>query len=426
MKWTIAMTQEELNRKTVIEQALDKRITQRESAIRLGISERHFRRLLKRYRDQGDGGLVSGHRGKPSNNRMKSETRNEITAFMQDPIYEGFGPTLLNETLEQYTGICISKESMRQIMIEEHKHHPEKKNKKRPHPPRERRYHRGELIQIDGSYHAWLEERGPKACLLLFVDDATSAAVAARFVDRENYFAYGDLCKSYFRAAGTPIAFYSDKFSVFRVNSRAGVHKQAITQFSRALNILGVELICANSPQAKGRVERANQTFQDRLVKEMRLQRINNYLDANKYLPLFLDSYNRKFAVLPRSTEDAHAPFDPKIDLDFLFSVHDSRIISKDLLIHYNNHAYQILTDRPPQNLVGREVLTVEDEHGQLSAFLNQQQLKLTVSHPQPHKQPRIVSTKSFSPHSYTPPFDHPWRTYGKKLNGKPVLIPDQ
>jgi len=425
MKWTIAMTQEELNRKTIIEQAQDKRITQREGARRLAVSERHFRRLLKRYRDQGDGGLVSGHRGKPSNNRMKSKIRDKIAAFIQDPIYKGFGPTLLNEILERYTGISISKESMRQIMIEEGFHIPKKKSKKRIHPPRERRGRRGELIQIDGSHHPWLEERGPEACLLLFVDDATSAAVAARFVDRENYFAYGALCKSYFRAAGTPVTFYSDKFSVFRVNSRAGINKQAVTQFARALDTLGIELICANSPQAKGRVERANKTFQDRLIKEMRLQRINNYLDANKYLPVFLNSYNRKFAALPHSTENAFAPLDPEIDLDFLFSIHNTRVISKDLIIHYKNHAYQILTDRPPQNLVGREVLTVEDEHGMLSAFLNHQQLKLGVAHVKPNKSPRVVSTKSFSSDAYAPPVDHPWRTYGKKLNGKPVLMSD-
>lgn len=425
MKWTIAMMHEELHRKTIIEQAVDKRITQREGAQRIGTSERHFRRLVKRYRDQGDAGLVSGHRSKPSNNRMKSEKRVKIVRFIEDPIYTGFGPTLLNEILERDTGIQISKETLRQIMIKEGKHRPKKKSKKRIHPPRERRYRRGELIQIDGSYHAWLEERGPKACLLLFVDDATSAAVAARFVDRENYFAYCALCKSYFKAAGTPVAFYSDKFSVFRVNSRAGVHKQAITQFARALNTLGIELICANSPQAKGRVERANQTFQDRLVKELRLQKINNYQDANNYLPVFLDSYNRKFAVMPRSDVDAHAPLDPEIDLDFLFSIHDSRIISKALLIHYHNTTYQVLTDRLPQNLIGRDVLTVEDEHEQLSAFLNHQQLNLVVSHSQPKKQPRVVSTKSFSSRAYTPPVDHPWRTYGKKLNGKPVLIPD-
>ena len=242
------------------------------------------------------------------------------------------------------------------------------------------------MIQIDGSYHGWLEERGPKACLLLFVDDATSAAVAARFVDRENYFAYGALCKSYFKSSGTPVAFYSEKFSVFRVNSRAGVHKQAITQFSRALNTLGVELICANSPQAKGRVERANQTFQDRLVKELRLQKINNYHDANKYLPVFLDNYNRKFAIMPRSGVDAHTPLDPEVDLDFIFSIHNSRIISKDLLIHYNNVVYQIKTNRPPRNLAGREVLTAEDKNRQVSVYLNHQKLKLAVSLARPKK----------------------------------------
>jgi transposase len=425
MKWTIAMTQEELNRKTIIEQTHDKRITQREGAQRLGVSERHFRRLLKGYRERGDVNLVSGHRGKPSNSRIKSGQRDKIVKFMKDPIYTGFGPTLLNEILEKDTRIHISKETLRQIMIEEGFHIPKKKSKKRVHPPRERRRRQGELVQIDGSYHAWLEERGPRACLLLFVDDATSAAVAARFVDRENYFAYGALCKSYFKSSGTPVAFYSDKFSVFRVNSRAGVHKQAITQFSRALNTLGIELICANSPQAKGRVERANQTFQDRLVKELRLQRINTYQEANAYLPLFLECYNRKFAVLPRSADDAHAPLDPEIDLDFLFSVHDSRIISKDLLIHYNNSAYQIMTNRPPINLFDRQVLTVEDEDGQVSAFLNHQQLELVVSHVQPKKQPRVVSSKSFSDRAYTPAVDHPWRTYGKKLNGEPVLVPD-
>lgn len=157
----------------------------------------------------------------------------------------------------------------------------------------------------------------------------------------------------------------------------------------------------------------------------MRLQKINNYQDANDYLPVFLAAYNRKFAVLPRSDVNAHAPLDSGIDLDFIFSIHDTRIISKILTMHYNNNTYQIQTDRPPQNLVGREVLTVEDEHGQLSVFLNPQQLMLSAPHPQPNKQPRVVSTKSFSDRAYTPPVDHPWRTYGKKLNGKPVLVPD-
>ena len=188
MKWTIAMTQEELKRKTIIEQAVDKRILQREGAERLGISERQFCRIISRYRREGDVGLISGHRGKPSNHRMHEGQRKQIKEFVSDPIFKGFGPTLLNEKLREYKGITICKETLRQIMIEEGKHHPKVNKKKEPHPPRDRRCCRGELVQIDGSYHAWLEERGSKACLLLFVDDANSAVLAAEFVDQESFF----------------------------------------------------------------------------------------------------------------------------------------------------------------------------------------------------------------------------------------------
>jgi len=424
MKWTIAMTRDELHRKTIVEKAIDKRITQKEGAGQLGISERHFRRLLYKYRKRGDEGLVSGHRGKPSNNQMKEAKREKITKFIQDPIYEGFGPTLLNEKLELNKGISISKESMRQIMIEEQMHSPKIKKEKTTHPSRERRGRRGELVQIDGSYHAWLEDRGPKACLLLFVDDATSAVLAAKFVDQESFYGYGELCKSYFRSIGLPVTFYSDKFSVFRVNSQAGKHKEAITQFSRALSTLGVDLICANSAQAKGRVERANQTFQDRLVKELRLQQINDYQSANAFLPAYLHFHNRKFAVLPRSTTDVHLPLDPSVDLDFLFAIHDTRTITKDLQIHFNCVTYQIITKRLPQHLIGREVLVAQDQSGTVSAYLNNQLLTLTITQKQP-KLARIVSSKSLEPFSCVPPVDHPWRTYGKKLNGKPVLVSD-
>lgn len=422
MTRTIAMTPEELRRKTIIEQASDKRITQREGAEKLGICERYFRRLLSRHRQLGDEGLVSGHRGKPSNHRMKEMKRQEIVEFIGAPIFADFGPTLLMEKLEEYKGIIVSKETMRKIMIEEGKHRPKKKKKITAHPQRERRMRRGELVQIDGSYHAWLEDRGSKGCLLLFVDDATSEILAAEFVEHESFFAYARLCKSYFQTIGTPVAFYSDKFGVFRVNSDNVTHKEAITQFSRAIGSLGIELICANSPQAKGRVERANQTFQDRLVKELRLQNINTYQEANAFLPEFIQFYNRKFAVLPRSTGDVHAALDPSMDLDFLFSIHASRIISKDLQIRFNTVIYRIMTNRPHQHLVGREVLVTQNQSGNISAYLNHQLLSLTVSYKQPI-QAQIVSSKSFDPHAFSPAVNHPWRSYGKKLNGSPILV---
>ena len=423
MKWTITMTQEELHRKTIIEQAIDKRITQREGAFKLGVSERQFRRILSKYRQAGDIGLVSGHRGKPGNRKLAEEMRSTIGEFIADPLYRDFGPTLLREKLEENNGITICKETLRQIMIEEGIHHP-KTRKKKAHPQRERRERRGELVQIDGSYHAWLEDRGPKACLLLFVDDATSEVLAAEFVEHESFFAYAKLCKSYFHSVGVPVAFYSDKFSVFRINSTSCIHKGAVTQFRRALDALGVDLICANSPQAKGRVERANQTFQDRLVKEMRLRSIDNYQSANAYLPEFIHFYNHRFAVLPRSTGDVHLPLDKFIDLDFLFSIHDTRIISKDLQIQFDNVTYLILTNRPPQHLAKREVLITVNESGTVSAYLNGQLLSLKVFHRQP-KQAQIASTKSLDRDVYIPPVNHPWRTYGKKINGSPVLSVD-
>lgn len=416
MKWTIAMTQEELQRKTIVERALDKRITQKEGAEGLKISERHFRRIIARYRRHGDLGLVSRRRGKPGNRKLAGDKHERIRKFINDPLHEGFGPTFMMEKLEQYQGIKISKETMRQIMIEEGVHEA-KVRKKKIHPPRERKKQVGDIVQIDGSSHAWLEDRGPKACLLLFVDDATSAILAAEFTKTESFFSYAKLCKSYFRSKGLPKSFYSDRFGVFKVNTG---EKDGVTQFQRVMNTLGIETIFASSPQAKGRVERANQTFQDRLVKEMRLRHIGSYQAANAYLPEFIKDYNRRFAVLPRSMGDNHAPLDKSQDLDFLFSVHRERIITKDLLIHYDNKTYQIITNRPPRNLIKREVLVTENENGVISAYLNGELLKLVLIQKQA-KAGKVVSTKSFDYHSYVPPVNHPWRSYGKKINGRPI-----
>ncbi len=418
MKWTIAMTQEELQRKTIVERAIDKRITQKEGAEFLKISERHFRRIIARYRKKGDIGLVSGHRRKPSNRKLAEGTHKQIREFINNPLHKDFGPTFMMEKLEEYKGIRISKETMRQIMIAEDIHEA-KERKKTIHPPRERKQQVGDIVQIDGSSHAWLEERGPKASLLLFVDDATSSILAAEFAETENFFSYAKLCKSYFRSKGLPKSFYSDRFSVFKVNTG---EKEGVTQFQRAMNTLGVEMIFASSPQAKGRVERANKTFQDRLIKEMRLRHICSYQAANAYLPEFIKQYNHKFAVLPHSLRDSHIPLDTSIDLDFLLSNHCERTISKDLLIHYASKIYKIITKRPPQNLIRRQVLITEDENGVVSAYLNGDPLELVLIQKQP-KISKVVSSKSFDHHSYTPPVHHPWRTYGKKINGQPISV---
>lgn len=253
------------------------------------------------------------------------------------------------------------------------------------------------------------------------MDDASSAILAAKFVPVENYFSYGELCKEYFLEHGLPRAFYSDKFSVFRTNRKQDLKYEPVTQFQRALSVLDVDLICANSPQAKGRVERANQTLQDRLIKEMRLMNICDYDQANQYLPAFIADYNRRFAVRPVSELDFHRPLDQTIDLDFLFCVHDFRIVSKTLQINYAGKVYQIVTQNYAYHYANQEVLITCDTSGAISAWYHGNLLTLKLIEKRP-KQTPVTSTKSTRLDPVTPAYDHPWRTYGKKINGKPIL----
>lgn len=249
------MSTKELLRKTIVEQVLDSRITQKEAAKRLKVTERHLRRILRNYRQEGDAGLVSRKRGQVSNRKTDKETLKKVMEFICDPPKKGFGPTFMAEKLEDMEGIKLSKETVRKEMIRCGVWEAKSKKKEKIHPARPRRVCRGELVQIDGSEHAWLEERGPKATLLVFVDDATSEILAAEFAPEESFFSYGNLCKSYFRKWGLPVGFYCDRFSVFRSPKQKNTGEETVTQFQRALSVLGIDLTYAYSPEAKGRVE---------------------------------------------------------------------------------------------------------------------------------------------------------------------------
>lgn len=422
MTRTLTMTEKEIERIKIMEKAEEKRMTQKAGAERLEISERHFRRILNRYRKEGDAGVISGHRGKPSNNQMPFNKRRKILELLQT-IYEGFGPTLASEKLFEREGIKVSKETVRKILIEEGYHRAKVKKKEKARPLRERRASIGELVQIDGSTHAWLEDRAEKACLLLYVDDASSQILAAKFVPQETFFAYAGLCKTYFAERGLPQEFYSDKFGVFRVNAKNVTTTEAITQFGRAMEELDIELHCADTPQAKGRVERANKTFQDRLVKEMRLEKIDNYQQANKFLPAYLDKHNQRFGVQPRSCVDFHRPLPDDCDLDIIFTWQETRVISKDLQIQFENTIYQIITDRPVYALKKRKVIVAKNAEGKITVLFNGSPLKVRVFHRQP-KQAKIVHSKNLEkPH--IPADNHPWRTYGKTLTGNPIPASD-
>lgn len=415
----IEMTTSEIKRCEILKMAEDKKITQKAGARQVEVSERHFRRLIHRYKRDGPGGIISGHRNKPSNNQLPPERR-EVILDRLHAEYKGFGPTLASEKLWERNGIKVSKETVRQMMIAEGLHRPKTRRKDRVRQMRERRKQRGELVQIDGSYHAWLEDRAGKACLILFVDDATSEILAAEFVEHESFFAYARVCKVYFQQFGLPEAFYSDRHGIFRVNHKNATTTEALTQFGRSMAELGIEILCAYSPQAKGRVERANQTLQDRLVKEMRLAGINSYAQANMFLPDYIPIYNHKFAVQPCNPVDSHEPLLPENNLNAILSKQVQRKLSDNLQFQYQRVIYQIITDRPAYALRKRMVTVCESELGKIRILLNGTELDFKTFHQQP-KQAVVVSSKDINQKPTKPALDHPWRNYGFTLDNQPI-----
>ena len=420
---TLTMSTKEVTRSQILRMADEKQITQNDGARRIGVTERHFRRLLHNYREQGAKGIISRHRGRISSNRMSKEKQDKILKKLKED-YQGFGPTLASEKLLERDGIKVSKETVRQIMIMSGLHKPKTCKKDKARPLRQRRLRRGELVQIDGSYHAWLEDRAEKACMLLFIDDATSEILAAEFVEHESFWSYAALCKRYFRQHGLPEAFFTDRFSVFRVNQTNVTTTAAQTMFEQAMSALGIELICASSPQAKGRVERANQTLQDRLVKEMRLEGISDYRQANAFLAKYIHSYNQKFAVQTADLIDSHEPLRTENDLEWIFTKKITRKLSKDLQFQYDRVIYQIQTERPAYALKGREVTVLENEHGKIKVLLEQMPLDFKRFIRQPRRN-ALATAKDIELSSSKPAPDHPWRSYGKKINGKPIHVPN-
>jgi len=307
MSETLSLSPKELRRLQAMQSLQDGSITQAHAAVVLSTSERQVRRIYRRFREQGPKGVLSGHRGKPAGNRLSTALADRVVEIIRSN-YHDFGPSFANEKLRTLHDIRISTESLRRLMIQAELWKP-KRAKRRAHPSRNRRPRVGELVQIDGSPHDWFEERGPRCTLIVFIDDASSRLLGLRFVPAETTWAYFDVARESIQRYGKPLAYYSDKHGIFRINTPSEKETQ-LSQFGRALNEIDIELICANSPQAKGRVERANRTLQDRLLKELRLQNISDMSAANAFLPAFIEAFNERFAVDPYSQEDAHRPLE--------------------------------------------------------------------------------------------------------------------
>jgi len=335
------ISQKELKRVEIIILLNANKIKHKEAAEKLELTPRQTKRLLKRYRESGEAGLLSKKRGKPSNNKYNEQFKEKIKTIIENR-YSDFKPTFAAEKLEEDQGIRISKETLRGYMIEWKLWTPNLKKDCIIHQQRARRVCFGELVQIDGSHHAWFEERGPKCCLIVFVDDATSRIVELRFFHSETTQAYFACVKRYIKKYGRPLAFYNDKHGIFRVNQKDV--DQGRTQFQRAMEELDIKIICANSPQAKGRVERSNRTLQDRLIKEMRLRGISNIHDANNYVEEFRKDYNRRFGKSAISNIDAHRRMLPSdMMLDTILCERHYRRLSDNLEFRFENKIYQII-----------------------------------------------------------------------------------
>lgn len=422
----LTMSQKEIKRLEIMQQLKEKQMSQKQASEQMGVSLRQTKRIWKAYRENGAIGLVHQHRGKPSNNRKDTATIHKACDLIYAH-YRDFGPTLACEKLVEVHGLQISVERVRQLMISESIWKAKTRRTKRVFQMRQRRACFGELIQIDGSDYDWFEGRSPRCTLLVFVDDATGKIVELQFAPHESYFAYCDAARSYFERYGKPEAFYSDKHGIFHMNHPRALQGSGLTEFGRAMKELGIQIICANTPQAKGRVERANKTLQDRLTKELRLQSINNPQQAVHYLPEFIADYNRRFGVVPRSSTNAHCPLSRKDNLDLIFTRREERTLSKNLTLQYQKVIYQIQTKRPAYALQKVRVTVCENALGDIQILYKNKPLMYTVYHRQ-ELQAEVVPAKSID-HAlrkpYKPAPDHPWRK-GYKTPSLEYHVPNQ
>lgn len=359
----IRMTTKELKKLDVLVLVSRKKMKMTMGAKELGITKRHFRRLLRRYEKEGPSGLAHKSRGKRSQNAFPKDLEEKIIMLLRSRYYD-FGPTFAAEKISEDLRRKISKEKIRQIQIREGLWRAKKQKEKKYHPRRARKSRRGELIQVDGSEHDWLEGRGPRMSLIVFIDDATSKIAIGEFVEGETTKNYMKLTKEYIEENGLPQGIYSDKHSIFRQNQKEGHLKGDLTQYGAALKELGIELICAHSPQAKGRVERSFGTHQDRLVKEMRLAGIRTLEEANKFLKGYLKKHNQKFAVEPCVEENGHQ--ENKGDLDRAFTIKEKRTLSKGLSFQYKNTFYQLKDPKNTNRLQNQKIEILETLDGKL------------------------------------------------------------
>lgn len=409
----IEMRLKELKRLKLVHRSIDGQITQKTAAEMVGLCERQIRRIVKAVREDGDAGVVHRGRGRPSNRRVSDKVKKKVVRLYKKK-YLGFGPTLASEKLQEMDGIKLSDETLRLWLLEAGLW--KKKRKISRHRRwRPRKECLGEMVQMDGSHHDWLEGRGPELVLMGWIDDATNN-VYARFYDYEGTIPAMDSFKRYARKYGLPVSIYLDRHTTYKSSKKLTQEeilegmKQSLSQFERALSDLGVNVIHAYSPQAKGRIERLFGVFQDRLVKEMRLEGIKTKAEANEFLKGYLPKYNKRFRVVPVNKTNVHVKLPTRFDLDKHLCIKTRRVLRNDNTVAHNGKLYQV-----KERINGKKVVIQERLNGSLKIIRGETNLRYREITERPKKE----SAAQGAPRAplaerkpSTPPKDHPWRRW--------------
>ena len=406
----VTMSQKELKRLHIINKILDKRLKQIEAVKILGLCDRQIRRIVKRIRIEGDSGIIHKSRGKDSNRAFPEVIKEKVINIYKDK-YHDFGPTLANEKLSEIDKIKLGTQTLRSWLIEKGEWQVSHKHRKH-RAWRERKHHYGEMEQVDGSHHDWFEGRGPKCVLMAYIDDAESR-VYARFYEYEGTFPFMDSFKRYAYKYGLPHSIYIDRHSTYKSTKKPTIedelnNKESLSEVGRALNELGVEVIFAQSAQAKGRIERLFRTFQDRVIKEMRLRGIKSIKEANKFLKYYLPIFNKRFSVKAIEQGDLHQPLPKDIELNKILCKKTEHTLRNDFTVAHDKKLYQI-----ENNIRAEKVIVEERTDGSMLIRHKGAILKFKEITARPEK---IDQPKPYLPRQvYIPPADHPWRRF--KIN---------